>query len=510
MAFAWLTTLLLVALYALYAAHPRRLYDQLNYHLVLGRIFLILREPIEKVLDSHIFFSSSVEYAFMWVSSAFLDDFFLISVGQTLIFLSSIGTIVAAIFMILRSATDSRSLNYLGIVALTLAFSTIPNNELIRIAKPDALTLSGTMLLFSCYFRKDLRDFWLLAAIACVVLSVKVTFAHALIAFFIPFFRLTIFSKESFKRWLPLLTVGLLAIAVNVAKSLILTGSPLYPMDSRWFVTEFSGDMTQAYWQEVAFTEHPEPFVERWLGLVKLIAQSPGLAILIPVLALMCFFLWKRGALRERQVSLNQVVVFLGVYGLVWPFFFRADIFSRFVAPATGALIVLCVIMLSYLPKIWFQRMAGLLVLLMLGTSNLEVMVRQVLNWNQGSTRAAMISQHPVFEAAEIINQTATSYDDLVLVDNPAVYFYNVKTLFSRLTPRESAVWQDFQDDPQEAVRRHRALAMVRSKTFVQQRSDGLYKYNGPFLEIWSKLADQGTIVETSHHQILFLNGDSR
>jgi hypothetical protein len=500
---ATLTVLLLLFIDALYAGHPRRLYDQLNYHLVLGRIFLILREPIVTSLDSHVFFCGPVEYAFMWVSALFPDDFFLISVGQMLIFLSSVGTLSAALFMILKTAFHHSAAGQLAIVVLALISSLIPNDELIRIAKPDALTLSGTVLLFGCYFRKDLRQFWLLTAIACVVLSVKITFAHALVAFAFPFLRLNPFSGESFKRWSPLLMIGMFVIGLNVLKSLMLTGSPFYPMDSRWFDTDFSGEITRTYWREVAFTEHPEHFTAGWLGLFKLVKQSLGLTILIPVLAMICFVLRKKGDLSTRPVPMGSVLLFLAIYSLLWPLFFRSDIYSRFVAPATGGCIVLCVAMLSYLPNVLFRRLTGFLIVLMLATSNLEVKANQMFRWNQGSTRDAMASQFPILEAAEIVNQTNPRYDDLILVDDPAVYFYNVRTLFNQLTPREAAVWQDFQEDPQQAAREHRLRAMVRSKTFVEQRRDGLYKYQGPFIEVWNRLSHEGRVVETSDHQIL-------
>ena len=53
-----------------------RLYDQLNYHLVVAKKILLNGSPFVNTFDSHIFLSGIVEYAFVWPRAFIDNDYF--------------------------------------------------------------------------------------------------------------------------------------------------------------------------------------------------------------------------------------------------------------------------------------------------------------------------------------------------------------------------------------------------------------------------------------------------
>src|SRR5437588_28637 len=52
--------------FILFAAHPQRIYDQLNYHLVVGELVVRDGQPFTGAWDPHAMFTGVVEWGLSW------------------------------------------------------------------------------------------------------------------------------------------------------------------------------------------------------------------------------------------------------------------------------------------------------------------------------------------------------------------------------------------------------------------------------------------------------------
>lgn len=504
-AMLWLT-LAVFSLLALYAAHPQRLYDQLNYHLVLAKRVVLLGQPVQTALDSHIFFCGPVEYAFAWLAALYPDQFFLISAGQLLIFISACGTLAGSLLILLRHHVEHGSTRMLlaGIVA-PMIIALIPNPEIIRIAKPDALALSGSVLILACLSTPKLRRFGLILGLTAAAIAVKITFLHAALAL-LPLLALMALGHGRERRpWFqsgdwPLFLMGCILILAVLGKNMLLAGTPLYPADARFFSTDLADGLTRQYWREVAFGGQTQ-FLQSWLGPLLLLQKSWALAVLLATLILVALIdSWQRRRSWRQMKEVQAILLFLAAYTLLWPLFYRGDIFPRFVAPATGAFMVLTALLLRDLPANWHRGMQALLFIIMLAVSGVEVELAKIWKWNRQSAFDAMAQQFPALHAAEWVNQRGADAGSLILVDDPAVYFYDFRTLYSVITPRERRIWEALQSGSPQGPLVNRLVAVVREK----ENKDAWPPYEGPLLEAWERLAPRGTTYATDTHEILW------
>jgi hypothetical protein len=501
-------TFLVLVVELLYGAHPQRLYDQLNYHLVLVRKILFLRQPIAWSFDSPIFISGPIEYGITWVAAVNPTDPFIISVGQTIIFVSIFPTLVGAFLIVMQKISPTIPSIQTLLLAAMVPLALVPNDEILRIAKPDAFLLGGTAVLLAFFVVSGIRYFWVICALATAILGIKITFLHAVVGF-IPLILSS--GKVTWGRieryWIPVL-IGIFVFAANALRSYVYTGTPLYPGDSIFFDSEFADSTTRAFWKFVS-QGHQQHFYESWMGFCYLIRRSYGLMTFLPILGIL-FLFSQCQSLKSQKYWLAPIVSFLATYLLIWPVFYQGNTYSRFVSPASAGLLILSIGLLAGL--VGRLRSVGTLLLfaLMLAASNLEVEFLKIYRWNQGTAEGALQSQTPMVEVAKFVNSRSHSARDLILVDDALVYFYNMRTLYLSLTPREHRIWDGLLSSPEAMAKEQQLLAIVRNKASAGDpwAMDGL-SVTGPIDQVWDKFVNRGDVFEVDDYQILIIKRDT-
>lgn len=494
----WVGAALLVKLIELgFAAHSQRLYDQLNYHLVVAKKAILHGSPFAGTFDTHVLFSGLVEFAFSWAYALLPNDLFLIAFGQSWIYLSIMGAVVFAWCSVgSRAMSESKIDNTIVFALVILVYpALIPNAEIARIAKPDGLLFAATTVLLLAY--GDRRVAWLPLCLGFGALFVacKLTFVHAGIGFAVLAAVRRPLWFGSLRTWVGSGVIGCLALAFFLYKNLAVGGSPLYPADSLFWPSSLADEQTVAYWRGIAFGSD-DTFVGRMLGAVKVLWRHPLLVYWAAVVAVAS--MWYRKTLTSGGSSARHVVWFLAAYVLAWPFFYDSQIYSRFVSPYPAAVLVLVLLTLGKLPVFPRRLIALCGILVALSSSHIDVKLLKIWQGLHTDAAKAFAQQHPRYLSAQFVNRNLPK-DSLVLLDDPAQLTFDMHTLYSVLSPPERSIWQNILAESSVAAARWQISALVRRRS----REGRPVFPAGPIDQAWQALDALGTVQQVGDDEIL-------
>ena len=484
----------------LFAAHPMRLYDQLNYHLVVAKKILLNGNPFDGTFDSHIFLSGVLEYAWLWPRALINNDLFAISTAQTLVYLSTLGTVALVVWTYM----NKEELNQRVFAVSTLLVgvpSLIPNNELVHIAKPGGLLFAGTFLLLLLANRSSAKSFLTITiCLSAILVATKLTALHAILALTLPLLYL-LKSDAALPKPQTLLIIALASIPLLtvVIKNLITTGTFLYPADIPFFPGEHGDAYISKYWDFVAFARE-EPYFQRFLGALTIPAQRPSLIVWICHAFGFFLLMHKKQKLKPDLKPIIPAALFLAAYILIWPNLYDSGIYTRFVSPYIGAIIATAAILFVCLNSKWRTHFAILTLIIGLAHSSLDVKLRKIKDWNSTTATAAMTTQWPRLETTAFINSFATN-KDTIISDDPIRLFYNSTTLFGKLTPKELEIWHKLKTAPKETAKKLRLKAIILNNTPYPQN-----KFNVPYSQlnsIFHSLSPHGTTTTINNTKIL-------
>ena len=142
-----------ILLLGIFAAHPQRQFDQLNYHLPLSKLIInsglgSLAEIFRNSFDFHIRMTGIFEYALVLPRALFNHDLFQVAFAQFWIFILSIPFLLSSLkfFNSIQSDSDKKQRSKLLIGFLFVILIFFPNSESLRIVKPDIFMFFFTLL----------------------------------------------------------------------------------------------------------------------------------------------------------------------------------------------------------------------------------------------------------------------------------------------------------------------------------------------------------------------------
>lgn len=488
--------LVCVVLQLLFAAHPQRLYDQLNYHLVASKRVLSFGGLTSPIYDPHLFIAGPVEYAMLWPRSLIDSDFFALAVGQSWVFAATVLPMLFAVFLLTREHARHR------VVAWTLMLAVpafIPQNELVGMLKPGAFLLSGTFLalLSPLISRRVLVAVAL--PFALLFTACSPTYIHASLALA---FAAIIAERARPLRLLratPLLWLSVVVFGLTLMKSITLTGTPFYPNDAKFFDTWAADAETLAYWKHIGFSRG-ESFVERWWGALDVPSRNLGLSIwLVCCLLAACVIVLKRD---WRWRGPRLPIVFAFAFVAIWPLFYDSGAYSRFVASYVAALLAVGAAVLIHTEGRLRRALLAATAIAGLSVSHVEVMSRKIFEWNQTTVLRAFARQFPRALSSLSVNQLARPKDS-VLADDAGKFFFDAAVLHGHLAPEERRIWGNLLSRPKETAMAIRLKAIVIEKIYRDDPKRPI-PFAGPINEAWEGLAPHGQIAYVGKDAILY------
>jgi len=429
-----------------YAALPVFRSDQWTYHLSVGKIVFNHGPLSPPILNDHIFFTGIYEFLFalprlLWNHDTYVQCFADSFTFSTLL----IGTFGVADFW--RRHIDDET----PPAPMTAAFfaMVLPTYDMLTNAKPDGLlalfAFAATAALFWAAKSETRKAWFYLGLISCAPLALKFTWIHFLLAFAIPAMAFiwhhhrtqsdvsaarivatSLFSGAA---------VGILLAAPFLLKNLQHFGNPLHPIQLPHVrllnSTRWSPEMHN-YW--IGINQPAKSLSDYFETLIKIpVSYFTDLLYMMIPIAVMAF-------LPGRKLKKTREIMFilsgLALYIMVWPMFFRHDIYPRFTYAASGLL-------LSLLMMLWnrsHRRSALLPVVLLLPillNGRLEVKIAELiraaplhLNEFYRTFPRPMIERNDYIEINEhrrrldAAGSTGNSqHDAVVLTDNNSGYF---------------------------------------------------------------------------------------
>lgn len=441
----------------LFAALPQPLYDQLNYHLLVGHLVVRDGQPFAGAWDPHVGFSGVIEYALAWHRAVVDSRLFFNGVAQAAVML---GTVPVLLWCGLRLGRAS-----LGLFAtlLVLLPEVVPESTILRMAKPDGVVLAGVVLLLTLLVRSPEGWRSVAAPVTCLLLASKLTFGHALIGLAAAFAVAKPTQGRIRESW-PLLILGALALGLQLLKNGLQFGNPLYPGAASLFPSAASDAWTVAYWKGVAFSG--ESRLSGWLGPFLLILRrgAPLYAIVI-LAAAFTGWRWRQQRLAASEAgdirALIVIMAFLVAYWASWPLFYGGHVLARFVASFSGgllALFFLCHSRLDVPDRRLLQIACACLGLL---TSRLDRTLAQLWQLGRRPAYEAYATQWPRLRTATAINPELLP-EDTVVADRPEKVYFDARLLFEEpLSPQERAALEALRRTPVEAAGRYRIKALI-------------------------------------------------
>ncbi len=484
-----------------YAAHPQRQYDQLNYHLLVAKLLLDGGAIPVGHFDTPLFIAGPVEYAFAWVRALVPSDLFELGAGQFWVYFAAIPAAIMAIVLGARNAAKETRAQ-LALVALLVLPAVLPNEEFVRLAKPNASLLAGSFVILAAMTAR--REIFVAVAtgLGLMMIAVNQTFLHAalalvVVAVAVPSLRRRL-RVSALARAPGLVVLGVLCLTVAVVKSQVLTGTPFYPSSARFIASPLANEWTLMFWGSVAAAGETTKW-SRFLGGLALIWRSPALAGWLALSlggAAWCG--------RRRLRRLWPLTVFVAAYALTWPLFYGYQIGGRFVAAYFGGVVMLgCGALLVAPPRL--RRLLVFVAVLASATCfGLDVMMRKLFLWNRGTLNAAVELQFPRFATARWLDRKVKP-EATIIVDDPAKFFFDMRVFHSTLSPREQELWARLQTTPQEAAAETGLTALVARRAHLAE-SDTPGSMEGPILAVWRKLEPFGRIAYIGPDAVLYSN----
>ncbi len=487
----WRLGLLMQGIAWLFAAHPQRLYDQLNYHLVVGQLVVRDGQPFTGAFDPHVGFAGLIEYALAWHRAIAGSRLLFNGMAQVAVMLATVPILIACGMKLGRA-----SLGLLGLLFVALP-GLIPEATILRMAKPDGILLTGAVLLLTLLARAPQGWAYAAMALSALMLGCKLTFGHAMIGLAL---ALVIVRPPvgKVRPWLPLLGIGFSGLALQLAKNAKLFGNPVYPVAASLFPSSYSDATTRAYWKHIAFGGHAR--LTGWLGPFLFGRDAGGLWF---VLALaIALIVWRRPTRRESFGQIETPRALAGVIGFIaavwatWPIFYGGYIPARFVGPFTGALFVLFLLLQSRVgtaDRRWFTLACACAALL---SSQLDRSIPGLLRGNTRSAERAFARVAPRSETARRLDAMHLFLPgDTVVADAPDKLYFDARLLFEApLSPQERAMLRELRRTPVAAAERYRVAAVVAVRGHAMSRT---------LADIWRGLAPRGQVLELGRDEVL-------
>jgi hypothetical protein len=471
----------------LYAAHPQRIYDQLNYHLVVADLIVREGNPFSGAWDVFVLFTGVVEYGFAWHRSWTESGLLFIALTQVAVFVATIPPIILAGMLIARPTP-----RLLGLLSTALP-GVVPEGTILRMAKPDALMVVGVIIGLGMLIAGEPIGFIGLLGIGALLLSCKLTAVHAAIGLAAAAVFLRPRAPPSKREWVAFLALAFGAVALQLTKNALFLGNPLYPAADKLFPSWASDARTADYWHGIAFDAQPRiagllgPFFFAWRAwaLVGMVAVSTAAIA------------WTRcrGNIGDPPPPLRGTWAFLASYSLAWPLFWGARIFARFVSPFAGGLLVLLASLLARL-DVRNRRMIEVLCLCFaIPVCGVGWSAINIVRWNAHSAEDAYALQWPRLRTARAL-QPLLSSSDTVVADAPEKFFFHAKLLYEEpLSPRERAVLDELGRDPIRVAAKYQVTAFIISAS--QPMSPRIHA-------IWDALQSRGQVMSMGPDRVLF------
>lgn len=446
----------------LYAAHPQRLADQLNYHLLISKLILRDGNAFDAPFDPHVVFAGCMEHGLAILRAFVDDDLFIHAASQAMVF-------VVVVPAALMTAPALLPALLVGIPTL------IPENSIARMAKPDGILFAAVFFLLA---RGADTSAIAYVCVALAMLGLKLTAGHALIGL-VALLVVTQPKIQDVRAWMPLVLLCALPMVAHLLKNWVVLGNPIYPeLDAA----------THDYWQLVAFPQ-PETWWQKLQGPIVMVKRSPGLGLWLLVSVVTApREVWKRPMVRGT-------IAFAAVYTLTWGFFYYSHIFSRFVSPISAAAFALIVLVSR-------QRLSSysIMAVAALAFSGLEFSVPRLVEWNRGTTLQMWTSQWSRMTTARAMNH-AYGPDMVLVTDAPEKSYFNQRVLYEEgISPAEKEMLEQLETNPSESIQRYRIAALVMR---VDSKSEVLRR-------IWSRLETMGTELRVIEDRVLLIAPSQR
>jgi len=435
--------------FILFAAHPQRIYDQLNYHLVVGELVVRDGQPFTGAWDPHAMFTGVVEWGLSWHRSWGGSKLFFHGLAQIAVYFATVPALILAGLLLARPTA-------LWFAALCLALpGVVPENSILRMAKPDGVVLALVALALAVLPRSTLAALGLcLLSMACKASAFHGALALGAAAVAVGYRRGT--------PWIALL--GAAALAVQLCKNALVFANPVYPALGALFPSWATDAWTEQYWRGFAFEHLPR--WRGWLGPVFFLWPARVLAGMLLIAAV-----WQR----PRQVK--PIVVFAASYAVLWPLFYGGTIPARFVSPFSAGLLVLWWLLVASLAQPARRRVEILSLLLAITVCGLGWAAMNIVKWNHASAVDAYAMQWPRIHA-------------------PEKFFFDAKLLYEEpLSPRERAILQGLREDAVHTAAANKVKAVIVGAGHPM--SPGMQR-------IWDALRSRGRVLELPPDRVLF------
>jgi hypothetical protein len=371
-----------VGLDSLYAAFPDYRYDQWSYHLLVGKQIVRAGPLALPVIYDHIFFSGNYEYLTTIPRYIWDHDLFAHCFSNGFSFLTFAACLFGLVQLFVGEYRIDRGLTILLTGAVIFA---IPDHEVLVSSKPDPLLICYALAVFYLVFSERVPEkprFFLLAFFICAPASFKLTWIHFLFAAGAALLVLVLTRKLPLNLavFRQLAGGGLAAFLVALPfliRNFIFFGNPVHPVQAALFRSSYWTAGFDSYWQEVSGKALTAADYVAMLPRLPLAWGKVNVWLLVIILGVAVVG-WRN--LRRNAPERSREFVVWGVtlvgFILLWPMFYRTDIYPRFVYPVL-AVAVSAVLMLSGKAQL-NSRQALVLLLPILFNTSLEVKLHRI------------------------------------------------------------------------------------------------------------------------------------
>jgi hypothetical protein len=465
----WLVrgALLAQLVFIFFATHPQRIYDQLNYHLIVGDLVVRDGQPFTGAWDPHAMFTGVVEWALAWHRSWTGSKLLFHGLAQIAVYFATVPALILAGLLLGRPSPV-----WFAILCLALP-GVVPENSILRMDKPDGLVLTLVALALALLPRSTPAAL----ALCFLAMACKLTAFHAALALGAAALATGFRRGGAF----PLLLAGVAAFALQLTKNALVFGNPVYPALGSIFPSWATDAWSEEYWRGVAF-QH----LSRWTGwLGPFLLLWPGRVLAGLLVATLVFT-------RKKPQGLRHVLVFLAAFAITWPLFYGGYIQPRFVSAFSAGLLVLWWLLHENAPD---RRAEIISVCLAITVCGFGWALMNIAKWNRHSAVDAYALQWPRIHTARTLNPMLDP-NDTVVADAPEKFFFGAKLLFEEpLSPRERAVLEGLRTDPA------RTAALWRVKAVIVSAD---HPPSPRMQKIWDVLKDRGKVLEVPPDRVLF------
>ena len=444
-------------LFLLMAAHPQRLYDQLNYHLVVGRNLLQYGRVDAGVGDPHVLMTGMLEYAAAALRYGVDDPLLAIAQGQVLTWFMTVPVILVALAGLWPEGRSGRSA-FLA-VALLIVPALLPDYGTdFRLAKADACLLAWAMVMLYVLLRERPQRLPLLLAPTAIGLAMKITALHYLLAL-LPLFFLRARPGLPWRSLLICLPFCL-PFGVFLLKNTLWLGNPVYPAQLPFFPSPVVDGAAMEYWRSIRLAG--ESGGRDLFGILTWPLRGPVL-LLIPAAL---FLLVRRQATPEtdRRLTgrLRGCLLTAAAFTLVLPLFFSGQVYTRFLYPGFAPLLAMLPL-LAARGRGLTTPAALLLLLPCLAFSRMDLNLRRMVNWNQTDAVTHMMNQEGFYAVARTVNPMSRPGDHVLTWVDSVRYFFRAGVILADHppSPNERRMTRDFHRDPVAAAATHRIMAII-------------------------------------------------